>query len=80
MQTGMGIFNGSPACVRLPVAGSMRKTMIESESWFSASRYVPVGAIAKLRILSQSGLMSGGRELAGGGIDREDRNAIVAAI
>ena len=38
-----------PVGERRPVAGSMRKTTMESLSWLAASSHAPVGSMAKLR-------------------------------
>jgi hypothetical protein len=49
MQTGLPTLTVWPVGLSVPSWGSMRKTTIVSESWFSARRRDPVGSIAKLR-------------------------------
>src|ERR1700757_1492524 len=49
MQTGLLIFAVWPVALSVPFWGSMRKTTIVLESWFSARRKAPVGSMAKLR-------------------------------
>src|SRR5208282_3534781 len=49
MHTGEGTSMVWPVGERLPVAGSMWKTTMLFDSWFSARRYIPVGSMAKWR-------------------------------
>src|SRR5438132_7204982 len=49
MLTGEGISTTSPVAVNPPVTGSILKTTMLFDSWFSASRYLPLGSIAKCR-------------------------------
>src|SRR5882672_7983394 len=47
MSTGDGTSTTCPVAVRPPVPGSILKTTMLFENWFSASRYLPLGSIAK---------------------------------
>src|SRR5882762_11415663 len=49
MSTGDGTSTTCPVGVRPPVPGSILKTTMLFENWFSASRYLPLGSIAKCR-------------------------------
>src|SRR6267143_838354 len=49
MSTGDGTSTTCPVAVRPPVPGSILKTTMLFENWFSASRYLPLGSIAKCR-------------------------------
>src|SRR5260370_4146569 len=49
MSTGDGTSTTCPVAVRPPVPGSILKTTMLFENWFSASRYFPLGSIAKCR-------------------------------
>src|SRR6266478_1000582 len=48
-STGEGTSTTCPVGVRPPVAESILKTTMLLENWFSASRYFPLGSIAKCR-------------------------------
>src|SRR5260370_585711 len=47
MSTGDGTSTTCPVAVRPPVPGSILKTTMLFENWFSASRYFPLGSIEK---------------------------------
>src|SRR6202140_5433110 len=49
MATGDGTSTTCPVGVRPPVAASILKTTMLLENWFSASRYLPLGSMAKCR-------------------------------
>src|ERR1700682_3273230 len=49
MSTGDGTSTTCPVAVRPPVAASILKTTMLFENWFSASRYLPLGSMAKCR-------------------------------
>src|SRR5882672_6580841 len=49
MLTGDGTSTTCPLGVRPPVAESILKTTTLFENWFSASRYLPLGSMAKWR-------------------------------
>src|SRR5262249_44717656 len=49
MQMGEGTLSASPVAASFPVAGSIRNSTMEFEFWFSASRNLPEGSMAKWR-------------------------------